>query len=243
MTTTSPGSRAARITLVAVVFTLAGEALLASGALLDLQLREGAIPAAIAALATYVLPGVLLAILVLATRPGTGRPLGRTVLVAAIALAIARLVLQTLVELPRFYLGLGTVALAVAVLVLAVVLSAAGGGDRVAGARDTASGLVLGLGLIAALAGITGSWAAVWRDDWLGWVVAVGLVGLALVTAWRLRTEDAREHPRGLWVLGPFLGVWVFALASPAFLASQSQVSPVLAPSDGTAPLLIVLAA
>src|SRR5690554_4841924 len=124
MTTTSPGSRAARITLVAVVFTLAGEALLASGALLDLQLREGAIPAAIAALGTYVLPGVLLAALVLATRPGPARPLGRTVLVGTLALGLARLALQGVVELPRFFLGLGTVALAVAVLVLAVVLGA-----------------------------------------------------------------------------------------------------------------------
>ncbi|NLF06038.1 MAG: endonuclease, partial [Actinomycetales bacterium] len=142
MTTTS-GARVARIVLLSVLVAIAGEALLASGALLDLQLREGAIPAAIAALATYVLPGVVVAVLVLATRK---RPLGRTVLVGVGLLVLARLVAQVLVELPRWTLGLATVAIAVAVLVLAVALTAAGGGDREEGARDAASGLVLGLG-------------------------------------------------------------------------------------------------
>jgi len=249
MTTTSPGPRTARVALLAVLFAIAGEALLTSGALLDLQLREGAIPAAIAALVTYVLPGVVVAALVLATRSGTsGRPLGRTVLAGVITLAVARLVLQALTEMPRYVLGLATVAVAIAVLLLAVVLTAAGGGDRTGGGgdratRDTASGLVLGMGLFAAVSGLTGTWNAVWRPDALGWVVAVGLVGVAVRAAWRLRDDEALERPRGLWVLGPVLGVGVFALASPAFLGSQSQVTPELHPSSGALPALIALTA
>ncbi len=244
MTTSSPGPRTARVALLAVLLAVAGESLLTSGALLDLQLRDGAIPAAIAALVTYVLPGLVVAALVLATRPGSpGRPLGRTVLAGVVVLALARLVLQGLVEMPRYVLGLATVAIAVAVLLLAVVLTAAGGGDRATGARDTASGLVLGLGLFAAIAGATGSWSAVWRHDWLGWVIALGLVGAAGWAAWRLRDGEAPERPRGLWVLGPVLGVGVFALASPAFHASQSQVTPGLHPSAGALPALIALTA
>jgi len=238
--TTTPGARVARIVLLAALVAIAGEALLASGALLDLQLREGAIPAAVAALVTYVLPGVVVAALVLTTRR---RPLGRAVLTGVALLVLARLVAQVLVELPRWTLGLATVAIAVAVLVLAVTLTAAGGGDRSEGARDTASGLVLGLGLFAALWGLTGSWSALWREDWLGWVITLGLVGLAAGSAWRLRGTDARETPRGVWVLGPFLGVGVFALASPAFLSSQAQVIPDVRHVDGGNFLLIVMAA
>lgn len=231
--------RRARIVLLASLLALAAESLMTSGALLDLQLRVGAIPAAVAALVTYVLPGVVVGVVVLATR----RRLGASVLVAVGLLVLARLVLQLLVELPRFVLGLGTVAIAVAALVLATVLTAAGGGDRAAGARDAASGLVLGLGLTAAVAGVTGTWAAVWRSDWLGWLVTLALLGAAGWSAWTLRGDEASEAPRGVWVLGPFLGVGTFALASPAFLASQAQVTPGLGVVDALAHVLIVLAA
>lgn len=235
--------RTARITLVAVLVTLAGEGLLTSAVLLDLQLRTGAIPAAVAALVTYVLPGVVAAALVLTTRLGRpGRPLGRTLFAGVATLAVARLALQASAALPRYVLGLATVAIAVAVLVIAVVVAASTAGQRETAARDTASGLVLGLGSLAAFSGLTGTWLAVWRSDLLGWLVALGLVGLATWSAWRLRDEAAPDRPRGLWVLGPFLGIGVFVLASPAFLSSQSQATPALHPNDGAVHLLIVIA-
>ena len=232
--------RRARIVLLASLVAIAAESLLTSGALLDLQLRVGAIPAAIAALTTYVLPGVVVGIAVLATRRGR---LGTTVLAVVGLLVIARLVLQLLVEMPRFFLGLGTVAVAVAALVLATVLTASGGGERAAGARDSASGLALGLGLAAAVSGLSGTWAPVWRSDWLGWLLVLALLGAAGWAAWTLRGEEASETPRGVWVLGPFLGIGTFALSSPGYLASQAQVSPGLGLVDALAHLLIVLAA
>lgn len=237
MTTTSD-ARNAHILLLAVLVAIAGELLLTSGALLDLQLREGAIPAAIAALATYAAPGLV--VLVLVARIGSVRPLGRSLFAGVAVLAVARLALQGVTEMPRFVLGLATVALALGVLVLAVTVTSAYGGR---GPRDTAAGLVLGLGLLAGLSGATGTWTAVWRSDVLGWGIALALVGAALWAAWQLRRQEVLERPRGTWVLGPFIAVGVFVLASPAFLASQSQVSPGLGAIDAGAALAIALVA
>ena len=233
-------SRGAHVALLTVLVALVGELLFTSGALLDLQLREGAIPAAIAALATYAAPGIVVLLLVLVGRVGNARPLGRSLFAGVVVLAIARLALQAVTEMPRFVLGLATVAIALGVLVLAVTVTSAHGGR---GARDTAAGLVLGLGLLAGLSGATGTWTAVWRSDVLGWGIALALVGAALWAAWQLRHQEALERPRGTWALGPFVAVGVFVLASPAFLASQSQVSPGLGAIDAGAALAIALVA
>lgn len=231
-------SRGAHVVLLAVLVALTGELLLTSGALLDLQLRVGAIPAAIAALVTYAAPGLVLGLLLVAVRPSSTRPLGRTLLVGVGVLAVARVALQVVVELPRFYLGLATVAISLAVLVLAVTVSVARG-ER--GPSDTAAGLVLGLGLLAGLSGATGTWTSVWRSDVAGWLVALALLAAALWAAWQLRAQPALQRPRGTWVLGPFVALGSFVLASPGFLASQSQVSPQLGGLDGATALLVAI--
>lgn len=226
------GTRFARTGLLAALFALAAEGILTSGVLLDTQLRVGAIPAAVAALGTYVLPGVVVGVLVLATRRGS--PLGRTVLLAVGALVVARLALQLLEGTPRYVVGLATVAITVAALLLAVVLTA--GQDGAA----TAISLTLGLGLHAALGALTGTWGAVWRGDLVAWTLTLGLLVLAAWSAWRLRDQDAGPLPRGTWVLGPFLGLGVLVLANPAFLASQAQVGPHVPPMAGVAGAAIV---
>ena len=204
---TTRGARAARIALLTVLVVLAAESLLASGALLDLPLRSGALPAALAALATYAAPGLVLAALAPARR--------HALRVAVAALVVLRAASHLTDGQPRWALGLACVALALAALVLAAC-------DLEA--RDRASGVALGLGALAAVQGATGTWSPVWRGDALGIPLTAALLLTALLAVRRL--DHLGTAPRGLWALGPLLGLGAFALASPGFLASQTQSGP-----------------
>lgn len=237
--------------LVAAAALVTGELVRSSGPLLDMAFAQGVVAAAVAALATYALPGLAAAVLVLAVR-------GPRVLAAAAAgalvLAAARAVLPLLGAGVRFGAGLVTVALGVAVLTLAVAASTAHHG-----APATVRALVLGLLTNVGLQLALGTWDAVWRTDVAGWVVTVLLVVGLAVTALAARpgrtvdtgTSDAgtsddavpavaasQGRPR-LWALGPFLALAAMMLANPAFAASQGAVPLVVAGAVLAAALLL----
>jgi endonuclease/exonuclease/phosphatase family metal-dependent hydrolase len=213
--------------LVALLTVLCLELVLASGPLLDRAFAAGVVNAAATALGSYASAGVVAALLLLATRRSTGSPDARTLLIGAVVLAVLRLVVQALDGSALFVVGLLAVAVAVAVLTLAVAFVA----GRPAGGREAAIGLVLGCGLSVALQLVLGTWDAVWRDGWTGWVVAavlaVGVVATArgLVAFTATTSAEATGRPRRLWVLGLFLALAAMIVANPAFVASQSGVA------------------
>ncbi|WP_278236825.1 endonuclease/exonuclease/phosphatase family protein [Isoptericola sp. AK164] len=234
--------------LLALVTVIVAELVRASGPLLDHAFAAGVTTAALAALATYLAPAVLVAALT------AGRPVsGRTVLVAVSLLVAARVGLQALgariAAVPpapglgelRFYGGLGTVALGFATLVLVAAFAS---GTSAEPADDgapppgpgslVARGVTLGLLGAAAVAVLQGTWDAVWRSDAASWAVT-GLLGAgALVVAVRLRRRGHRPGARGLWLLGSFLALGVQAFANPAFVASTTGL-PLAAASGATA--------
>ena len=90
---------------------------------------------------------------------------------------------------------------------------------------------MIGCGLSVGLQLVLGTWDAVWRDGWTGWVVAVVLAVGVVVTARGLvaftaaSSSEATGRPRRLWVLGLFLALAAMIVANPAFVASQSGVA------------------
>ena len=102
---------------------------------------------------------------------------------------------------------------------------------RPAGGRQAAVGLVLGCGLSVGLQLVLGTWDALWRDGWSGWVVAVvlavGVVGTARgLAAFTTRRRPSRPAgPAGSGSLGPFLALAAMIVANPAFVASQSGLA------------------
>ncbi|WP_421732682.1 endonuclease/exonuclease/phosphatase family protein [Cellulomonas sp.] len=216
-----------RVWLVALLTVLCLELVRASGPLLDRAFAAGVVNAAVTALGAYACAGVVAALLLLATRRTTGSPDARTLLVGSAVLAALRLVLQALDGSALFVVGLVAVAVAVGVLTLAVAFVA----GRPAGGREAAIGLVLGCGLSVGLQLVLGTWDAVWRDGWTGWVVAVvlalGVVATArgLVAFTTATSAEATGRPRRLWVLGLFLALAAMIVANPAFVASQSGVA------------------
>lgn len=214
---TAPGALVALLTVVVL------ELVRSSGPLLDMAFTQGVVSAAGAALATYAAPGLLGALLVAAARQVPGGP----VLAGVAALVALRLLVQGLSAGARFGVGLTTVALGIAVLVLAVDRLAVREGGPTA-ARALALGLAGGVGLELAL----GTWDAYWRHDAVGWAVTlVVLTALALV-AWRDHGAVPEPPPARvarLWALGPALGLSVMLLANPAFAASQTATPLVVA--------------
>lgn len=201
----------ALVTLLAVVTAVAAELVRMSGPFIDAAFTAGVVTAALTAVATYAAPGLF--VLALCAR----RPLdGRVVLLAVGALTVGRLATQALTGGVRYGVALATVALAVAtVVVLAAVVA------RVSG-RAVAAGVGGGLAVSAAINLALRTWDAGSRSGPLGWVVTVALLATALILAWRLRGLPAAPAVRGLWLLGPYLGLAVMTFANPAFIASQS---------------------
>ncbi|UJP41255.1 endonuclease/exonuclease/phosphatase family protein [Cellulomonas palmilytica] len=215
-----------RVWLLAALVVATLELVRASGPLLDHAFASGVVTVGVTALATYAAAGLVAGGLLLATRAPGGIPSGRTVIAGAAVLAVLRVVLQALDGDARYWLGLVSVAWAVGVLVLATAFVA----GRTSGPRHAALGLVVGCGLSAGLQVLLGTWDAVWRSSWVGWVVAV-VVALAPLAAFRVTAggtgagAPATSCPRRLWAVGPFLAIAVMIGANPAFLASQSGIA------------------
>ncbi|MCL3862631.1 endonuclease/exonuclease/phosphatase family protein [Actinotalea sp. K2] len=208
-------------TLVALLTLVTLELVRSSGPLLDMAFALGVEVAAVAALATYLMPGVL-AVLLLA--PARRRGVRLPVAAGAIALAAARLAVQGVEAGARFAVGLSTVALAIAVLTVTVAVLAGrpGGGRAVAGAMVTGAAAATGLQLSL------GTWDAYWRPGVVGWGIATALA-VALVLAGLLAARDPGTppsmRPARLWALGPTLALAAMMLANPAFAASQSGLT------------------
>lgn len=216
-----------RVWLVALLTVVCVEMIRASGPLLDRAFAAGVVNAALTALGTYAAAGLVAALLLLAVGRTSGTPDARTLLVGSAVLGTFRLVVQALDGAALFVVGLVTVAVAVGVLTLAVAFVA----GRPAGGRQAAIGLVIGCGLSVGLQLVLGTWDAVWRDGWAGWVVAVVLAVGVVVTARGLvaftaaSSSEATGRPRRVWVLGLFLALAAMIVANPAFVASQSGVA------------------
>ncbi|GEL95658.1 hypothetical protein CCO02nite_23160 [Cellulomonas composti] len=211
---------------MATLTVAALELIRASGPLLDHAFATGVVTAGITAVATYAGAGLVAALLVLATGARTGNPGGRTVLAGAVVAAVLRLVLQGLDGEALYWTGLVAVAWVVGVLVLAVAFVA----GRAGGPRQAALGLVLGCALSVGLQLVLGTWDALWRSSWVGWLVAA-LIALAPLISVRVANPawgagaPPTCRPRRLWAVGPFLALAAMMLANPAFVASQSGVA------------------
>ena len=205
------GPVALLVSLLVVVTAVTAELVRMSGPFVDATFTTGVTTAAFTALSTYLAAGLF--VLALCVR----RPLdGRVVLLAVSALVVGRLATQALTGAVRYGVALATVALA-----LATVLVVAAAVARVSG-RAVAAGLGGGLAVSAMINLALRTWDAGWRPDLLGWLVTVALLGTALTLAWRLRALPPAPAVRGLWLLGPYLGLGVMTFANPAFIASQS---------------------
>jgi endonuclease/exonuclease/phosphatase family metal-dependent hydrolase len=215
-----------RVWLVALLMVMCLEMIRASGPLLDRAFAVGTVNAAATALGTYAGAGLVAALVLLLAGRSSGTPDARSLLLGATVLAVLRVVVQALDGEALFVVGLVAVAVSVAVLTLAVAFVA----GRPAGGRQAATGLVLGSGLSVGLQLVLGTWDAVWRDSWTGWVVAV-VLALAVVgtarglVAFTTADSQASGRPRRLWALGFFLALAAMIIANPAFVASQSGVA------------------
>ncbi len=224
-----PGeSRApALFSLVAVLTLLALEMVRLSGPLLDSAYTRGGAPlAALAAVLTYAAPGPAAALLLDSTRRAA-RPWPATLLAGAVSLGLLRLVVQGLRGEARVAAGLLTVALAVAVLVLAFSVLA----DRPGGGRATSGAVLTGAAGSVGLQLALGTWDAPWRPTEAGWSVAVAVVTLLVLLALRAGREVVTGPKRvgNRWTLGPALALSALMVANPAFSAAQSGLPLALA--------------
>ena len=103
---------------------------------------------------------------------------------------------------------------------------------RPAGGRQAAIGLVIGCGLSVGLQLVLGTWDAVWRDGWTGWVVAVvarasasSAPPAALVAFTTASRRRPTGRPRRLWALGLFLALAAMIVANPAFVGVAVRAS------------------
>lgn len=215
-----------RAWLVAALVVATLELVRASGPLLDQAFASGVVTVGVTALATYAAAGLVAVALLLTTRTSGGVPSGRTVVAGAAVLAVLRLVLQGVDGDVRYWLGLAAAAWAVGVLVLAVAFVA----GRPSGSRQAAFGVLLGCALSAGLQVLLGSWDAVWRSSWVGWVVAA-VVAAAPLASLRVAPggsgagTPATSRPRRLWAVGLLVAIAVMVGANPAFVASQAGVA------------------
>lgn len=200
--------------LVALLTVAVLELVRSSGPLLDMAFSQGVVSAAGAALATYAAPALLAPLVVAAGR----RVPGGAVLAGVAGLVVLRLVVQGLSAGARFGVGLTTVALGIAVLVVAV--------DRLAvraGGAAAARALAVGFAGAVGLQLVLGTWDAYWRHDALGWGVTVAVLAALVAAAWLDREPEPRDgHVARLWTLGPALGLSAMLVANPAFAASQT---------------------
>lgn len=199
------------VALLVAVTAITAELVRMAGPLINAAATTGVLGPALIATGTYAAAGLF--VLALCLR----RPIdGRVVLLAVGALVLGRVGTQALDGTARSGVALATVALSVATLVVVAAAAA-----RVSG-RAVAAGAVGGLALSAALNLTLRTWDPVWRPGALGWAVTLALVVTAGALAWQLRTLPATPAVRGLWLLGPYLGLAVLTFANPAFIASQA---------------------
>lgn len=202
------------VLLLAVVTALTAELVRTSGPLLDRAFTAGVVLAGVTAVGTYAAAGALVAVLCL-RRPVAGPAL----LTGVVALVVVRLAVQATHGSARFVLGLLAVALALAVLVVTAAVAA-----RVSG-RVVVAGVAGGLAVSAALMLAWSTWDPVWRSGVVAWVTPVLLGAVALLLVRGLRTLPAAPAVRGLWLVGPFVGLCVMTVANPAFVASQTGLT------------------
>ena len=207
----APATDRALVALLVAVTAITAELVRMSGPFIDAAFTAGVLTAALTAVGTYAAAG-LFVLAVCARRPLDGR----VVLLTVSALVVGRLATQALTGAVRFGVALATVALAVAtVMVVAAVVA------RVSG-RAVAAGVGGGLAVSAAINLAMRTWDAVWRTGPYGWLATVALLAVALTLAWRLRSLPPAPAVRGLWLVGPYVGLAVMTFANPAFIASQA---------------------
>lgn len=212
------------VLLLAVVTALTADLVRTSGPLIDQAFTAGVVQAGVTAVGTYAAAGALVALVGLRRQVA-----GPALLTGVVSLVVLRLALQAAQGSARFVVGLVAVALALAVLVVTAAVAA-----RVSG-RVVAAGVSGGLALSAALTLAWSTWDPVWRPGVVAWVTPVLLGGVAVLLARGLRTLPAAPAVRGLWLLGPFVGLAVMTVANPSFLASQTGL-----PLWVAGPLLLV---
>lgn len=153
-----------------------------------------------------------------------GRLLGarRALALAVAGAAAARLVVQAQ-ETPGLVPTLVALLLGMTGLALALRLTAAR-----AGAGPAATALLGGLAVDVAVRLALVTWDAAWQPGPVGWVVAGGLVGVALLALAAVLTgpPGARgsDTIRTGLVPGPVLALGTLVLASPPFVASSAGV-------------------
>ena len=212
------------VLLLAVVTALTADLVRTSGPLIDQAFTAGVVQAGATAVGTYAAAGAFVALVCLRRQVA-----GPALVTGVVSLVVLRLAVQATHGSARFVVGLVAVALAVAVLVVTAAVAA-----RVSG-RVVAAGVSGGLALAAALTLAWSTWDPVWRPDVVAWVTPVLLGGVAVLLARGVRGLPAAPAVRGLWLLGPFVGLAVMTVANPAFLASQSGL-----PLWVAGPLLLV---
>ncbi len=212
------------VLLLAVVTALTADLVRTSGPLIDQAFTAGVVQAGVTAVGTYAAAGALVALVGLRRQVA-----GPALVTGVVSLVVLRLALQAAQGSARFVVGLVAVALALAVLVVTAAVAA-----RVSG-RVVAAGVSGGLALSAALTLAWSTWDPVWRPGVVAWVTPVLLGGVAVLLARGLRRLPAAPAVRGLWLLGPFVGLAVMTVANPAFLASQTGL-----PLWVAGPLLLV---
>ena len=199
------------VVLLAVVTALTAELVRASGPLLDRAFTTGVVLAGVTAVGTYAAAGAVLALLCLRREVA-----GRALLTGVVTLVVVRLAVQATGGSLRFALGLLAVAVAIAVLVLAAALAARASG------RVVVAGVAGGLALSAGVSLAWSTWDPVWRPGAAAWVVPVLLGAAALLLSSGLRALPAAPAVRGLWLVGPYVGLAVMTVANPAFVSSQT---------------------
>jgi endonuclease/exonuclease/phosphatase family metal-dependent hydrolase len=212
------------VLLLAVVTALTADLVRTSGPLIDQAFTAGVVQAGVTAVGTYAAAGALVALVGLRRQVA-----GPALVTGVVSLVVLRLALQAAQGSARFVVGLVAVALALAVLVVTAAVAA-----RVSG-RVVAAGVSGGLALSAALTLAWSTWDPVWRPGVVAWVTPVLLGGVAVLLARGLRRLPAAPAVRGLWLLGPFVGLAVMTVANPSFLASQTGL-----PLWVAGPLLLV---
>lgn len=219
----APPLAAAAVLALLTIVTL--ELIRTTAPLLEPAFGVGVLTAAGTAIATYLGAG-LFGVWLIRVTMGADRP--TVLLVGVIMLTAARLLVQGLTGDPRFLAGMVTIAIALAVLTLAVSLTAGrpGGGRSAAGA--IATGAAASVGIQLAL----GTWDAFWRHDRIGWTVTTVLLASLVVCAtlaWRSDATAAVLRAPRLWALGPALGLTFMMLGNPAFASSQADIRLVVA--------------
>jgi endonuclease/exonuclease/phosphatase family metal-dependent hydrolase len=148
---------------------------------------------------------------------------GRASLVTGAAgLAAARLAVQFVRPVPLWLGGTGAV-LAILTLSMAYLSLRADGGE---GGRRFVFGLLLGMSVDSAILASFRTWEPSWQEGAAAVVLAVLLVVVATVAAWRTRLPEGMVRA-GVWstaAVGPFLMLHVLFLQNVAFVGSAAEV-------------------